>query len=376
MQTPSALHHVNPGTPYNDWSEKMAGSVIKRYPLLAARWQYESGVVLSAIQQVWLKTQEKHYFEYIKHNIDEFVAPDGTIRTYSLDEYNLDQIDQGKLLFFLYRITGDERYKKAASLLRKQLQHHPRTREGGFWHKLIYPHQMWLDGLYMAGPFYAEFAQAFDEPEAFDDITHQFILIESHTRDPKTGLLYHGWDESRNQIWADPETGCSPNFWGRAMGWYLMAIVDVLDFLPSDHPQRQAIIDIFEGAVQAVANIQDPETGVWYQLLNRRDWAGNYLEASASSMFVYAIARAVRQGTIAARYLAVAQRGYQGILDRFVEVDSYGLVHLHWICGVAGLGKDRNGSVEYYLKEKVVTDDYKGIGPFIMASVEMEHVYR
>ena len=183
--------------------------------------------------------------------------------------------------------------------------------------------------------------------------------------------MVHAWDESRNQIWANPETGQSPNFWGRAYGWYMMAIVDVLDFLPEDHPQRDAIIEVFDQAVASWANVQD-ESGVWWQVLDRGDLPGNYLEASASCMTVYAIAKAVRKGYIADSYLPIAQKGYQGILDKFIDVDSHGLVHLHWICRVAGLDRYRNGTIEYYLKENVVTNDYKGVGPFIMASLEMD----
>ncbi len=355
-----------------DWSVRMAESIMIRRPLLEARWHYEPGVALSAIKEVYLKTQDRRYFDYIKRNMDEFIQPDGSIKTYFLDDYNLDQINQGKTLFFLYEATGSDAYKKAAYLLRKQLQTHPRTSEGAFWHKLKYPHQIWLDGVYMAGPFYAEFAKTFDEPAGFDDVANHILVAAKHTRDEKTGLMVHAWDESRNQIWADPETGKSPNFWGRAYGWYMMAIVDVLDFLPADHPQRDAIIQVFERSAKSWADVQDSETGVWWQVLDRGDLPGNYLESSASCMTVYAIAKAVRKGYLADSYLAVAQKGYQGILGRFIDVDPHGLAHLHWICSVAGLDRYRNGTIEYYLKENVVTNDYKGVGPFIMASLEME----
>lgn len=329
-----------------------------------------------ALEQVWLKTSEQKVYDYIKRNIDEFVRPDGSIRTYRLEEYNLDQINEGKLLFFLHDTTGDERYKKAAYLLRKQLQTHPRTREGGFWHKQIYPHQMWLDGIYMAAPFYAEFAKRFDESQGFDDVAHQITLIEQHTRDRETGLLYHGWDESKTQRWADPETGCSPCFWGRAIGWYAMAIPDVLDYFPGEHPQRDELLAIFETTMSAIARVQDPASGVWYQVLDQGDRPGNYLEASASCMFVYALAKGVRKGYIGKEYLAVAVRGYEGIREQFVEVDDQGLVNLSGICSVAGLGGKpyRDGSFEYYVGEKVITNEYKGVGPFVMASVEMENL--
>lgn len=360
-----------------DWSVRMADSVLKRHPRLADKWGYEAGVILTALEQVWQKTKEQKYYDYIKSNIDEFIGPAGAIRTYQLEKYNLDQINEGKLLFLLYAETGDERYKQAACLLRKQLQTQPRTGEGGFWHKQIYPHQMWLDGLYMAAPFYAEFAQTFDEPGAFDDVARQITLIESHTRDPHTGLLYHGWDESKSQRWANPATGCSPCFWGRAMGWYMMALVDVLDFLPEDHPGRSQVVTIFGRAASALVAVQDRSTGLWYQVLDQGDRIGNYLEASASCMVVYALAKGVRRGYLGEKYLAAARQGYQGILEHFVEVDEAGLVNLNRICSVAGLGGEpyRDGSFEYYVSEKIVTNDYKGVGPFIMAGVELEKGY-
>jgi unsaturated rhamnogalacturonyl hydrolase len=349
---------------------------MKRHPLLSKRWRYEPGVVLLAIKQVWLKTGDQKYYDYIKRNMDEFVGPDGEIRTYRLEEYNLDQINEGKLLFLLYETTGDERYKNAAYLLRKQLQTQPRTSARGFWHKQIYPYQMWLDGIYMASPFYAEFARRFDEPEGFDDVAHQIILIEKKTRDSRTGLLFHGWDESKSQKWADAESGCSPHFWGRAIGWYAMAILDVLDHLPEDHPERDRIISIFQSTVFAVARVQDTASGVWYQVLDQGDRAGNYLEASVSCMLVYAIAKGVRKGYLDEEVLAVARRGYEGILEQFVEVDEQGWVNLNGICRVGGLGGNpyRDGSFAYYMSEKVVTNDYKGVGAFILASVEMESV--
>ena len=243
-------------------------------------------------------------------------------------------------------------------------------------HLLIYPYQMWLDGIYMALPFYAEFGKTFGEPAAFDDVAHQIILIEKHTRDAKTGLLYHGWDESKQQRWANRETGCSPHFWGRAVGWYVMAIVDVLDYLPPDHPKRPDILAIFECAIEALVKVQDQSTGLWYQVLDQGNREGNYLEASGSCMFVYSIAKAVRQGYLPKSSLEVARKGYHGILDHLIHVDEQGLVNLEKICSVAGLGGTpyRDGSYEYYVCEKIATNDYKGVGPFILASIEMEQI--
>jgi unsaturated rhamnogalacturonyl hydrolase len=354
----------------------MARSVMERKPLLARRWHYEPGVALLALKRVWAKTGEQRIYDFVRRNMDEFIRPDGSIRTYRLEEHNLDQIREGCLLFFLYETTGKERYKKAAFLLREQLRTQPRTRTRGFWHKKIYPHQMWLDGIYMASPFYAEFASRFGEPEGFDDVAHQIILMAEKARDPKTGLLYHAWDESRSQRWADPETGCSPNFWGRAMGWYAMAIPDVLDHLPLDHPQRTRLIAIFRATLDAAILVQDPASGVWYQVLDTGDRPGNYLEASASCMFVYALAKGVRKGYLSEEYLAAARKGFDGLLKEFITVDERGLVHLGGICAVAGLGGKpyRDGSYEYYVGEKVIANEYKGVGPFIMASLEMERV--
>jgi unsaturated rhamnogalacturonyl hydrolase len=233
---------------------------------------------------------------------------------------------------------------------------------------------MWLDGLYMAEPFYAEYAATFHETAAFDDIAKQFILMETHARDPKTGLLYHGWDESKQQRWADPATGHSPNFWDRAMGWYAMALVDTLDYFPQDHPQRTQLLAILNRLAQAVAKYQDPKTGLWYQVLDKGTEKGNYVEASGSSMFVYALAKAVRNGYLPEKFLAVANRGYKGLTAEFIKTDPNGQANLDGTVSVAGLGGNpyRDGSYQYYLSEKVVRNDPKGIGAFLMASNEMD----
>src|SRR3954463_12081540 len=210
----------------------------------AVRWSYDQGVVLKGIEGLWLRTGQKKYFDYIQKSMDHFVNDDGSIRTYNADSYNIDNVLCGRNLLTLYNVLGKEKYYKAAATLREQLKSHPRTKEGGFWHKQIYPWQMWLDGLYMGEPFYAEWAKNFHEDTAFNDIARQFILMEKYSRDPKTGLLYHGYDESRQQQWADKSTGRSPNVWGRAMGWYGMALVDVLQSFPEDHPKRDSLVSI------------------------------------------------------------------------------------------------------------------------------------
>ena len=341
---------------------------------IPGRWNYEFGVVLKGLEGVWLNTGDGRYFAFIQKGMDTFVNPDGTIRTYNLEEYNLDQINSGKNLLLLYKVTGQEKYKKAATLLREQLKTHPRTSDGGFWHKKIYTNQMWLDGLYMAEPFYAEYASMFHEDADFDDIAKQFILMETHSRDAKTGLLYHGWDESKQQRWANPTTGRSPNFWDRAMGWYAMALVDTLDHFPAQHAKRAELIAILNRLAQAVTKYQDSKSGLWYQVMDKGTEQGNFLEASGSSMFVYALAKGVRNGYLPQSYLSVAQRGYKGLVERFIKKDANGQTNLDGTVAVAGLGGNpyRDGSYAYYIGERVVTNDPKGVGAFLMASNEMD----
>lgn len=356
------------------WSLRMARSVVRRDPVVSAEWDYTAGLVLLAIERLGEARRDTALLGYVRDNMNRFVAPDGTIRTFDPGEHSLDQINQGRLLFPLLARTRDRRYAIAAATLRAALRDQPRTTDGGFWHKEIYPQQMWLDGLYMAEPFYAEWAEVFHEPAAFDDVAHQLLLVARHTRDARTGLLYHAWDASHRQPWADPETGLSRNFWGRADGWYAMALVDVLDYLPRAHPDRPALIQTLRALAAAISAVQDPVTGLWYQVLDQPSRTGNYLEASASSMFVYALAKGVHQGYLDHRYLAIAQRGFDGLLRNLVTVDASGLVTLHGICKVAGLGGNppRDGSFRYYVHEPVVSNDYKGVGPFIMAAQELK----
>jgi unsaturated rhamnogalacturonyl hydrolase len=361
------------------WSIRMADSTMARFPLLADKWDYQWGLVLKGFEQLWRATSDQNYFDYIQHNIDAFVHADGTIRGYRVDEYNVDRLNTGKVLFNLYAETHEEKYKRALDLLRSQLDTHPRTKSNGFWHKQIYPYQMWLDGIYMADTFYAQYESAFARNSQFairnfDDIAHQIILIEQHTRDPKTGLLYHAWDESKQQRWANPETGCSPHLWGRAMGWYVMAIVDVLDFLPRDHARRSELDAILNRTIDAISRVQDENTGAWYQVLDQANRAGNYLESSASCMFVYAMVKGVRNNYLPQKYSGVAQHAYGGIIKQFVQVDAAGQAHLTNTCRSAGLGGTpyRDGSYEYYIGEPVVTDNHHGVGAFILASTEME----
>lgn len=339
------------------------------------KWSYDMGVVLKGFEGLWMSTGDPKYFNAIQSKIDFFVQNDGTIKGYEADEYNIDHVNNGKLLLLLYRVTQKEKYLKAAQVLREQLRHHPRTNEGGFWHKKVYPYQMWLDGLYMGEPFYAEYAMLMHEDPAFNDIANQFIWMEKHARDPKTGLLYHAWDESKQMRWANKQTGTSSFFWSRAMGWYGDAIVDVLDYFPANHPKRQALIDILNRLVNAVEKQQDKSTGLWYDIMNYNGPGKekNYFEASASSQFVYAIAKGIRKGYLPAAKLSIAKKGYDGILKQFIQVEN-GQTNLTGTVKVSGLGGNpyRDGSFEYYMSEPVIVNDPKGIGAFLLASNEIE----
>lgn len=335
------------------------------------KWVYDFGVILNGIKGLWYATGDRRYFDTIKKGVDTFVNPDGTIKTYSVDEYNIDQVRMGSAVMMLYRVTGEARYKKAADRIRSQLKTHPRTNEGGFWHKKIYPYQMWLDGLYMGEPFYAEYSLTFGE-DNWDDITNQFIWMEKHVRDDKTGLLYHAWDESRKMPWADKTTGRAPMFWGRAIGWYVMAIVDVLDYIPKEHPKRPKLIAILNRTMTALQRAED-KSGTWWLILDMPGREKNYLEASASCMFTYAMAKGVRMGYLPESFSRLAKAAWKGIQKQFIETRDDGINLLKTIGG-AGLGGNpyRDGTFNYYVSERVVTNDPKGIGAFLLAAVEME----
>jgi unsaturated rhamnogalacturonyl hydrolase len=357
-------------TVMNLWKDSFALGTGSR-----ANWSYDMGVILKGIEGLWMNSANPTYYNYILKQMDFFVQEDGTIKYYKPDEFNIDHINNGKLLLTLYRVTQKEKYLKAAKLLRQQLQNHPRTKDGSFWHKKIYPNQVWLDGLFMAQPFYAEYAMLAKQDSCFDDIADQLIRIEKQTRDLKTGLLYHAYDDSKEMAWANKTTGCSPHFWGRAMGWYANALVDVLDFFPEQNPKRKDIIAILNRLVIALEKQQDKATGLWYDVLayDGPDKEKNYFEASASSQFVYAIAKGVRKKYLHTNKLTIAQKGYIGILAKFVKTEN-GQTNLHGTVKVSGLGGKpfRDGSFAYYMSEPVIVNDPKGLGAFLLASSEMD----
>jgi unsaturated rhamnogalacturonyl hydrolase len=339
-----------------------------------AVWNYEMGVVLTGFEKLAQAKKDERYLAYTKKIIDHFITANGEIRTYNPEEYNLDNIPAGRQLLHLYQRTKEEKYKTAATSLYNQLAWQPRNKTGGYWHKLKYPTQMWLDGLYMAQPFAAEYALLFNDNRKFDDIINQFVWMETKSRDSKTGLLYHGWDESRLQKWANPKTGLSPEFWSRAMGWYMMALVDVLDYIPANYKRRTELIAILSRLSAALIKFQDAKESVWWQVTDKAGKELNYLESSSSAMFVYALSKAVRKGYISRSYLPAIKKGFNGIIKNFVVTDANGNVHYMRAVAGAGLGGKpyRDGSYDYYVNEPKRDDDLKAIGPFLQACLEYE----
>ncbi|MBI2416865.1 MAG: glycoside hydrolase family 88 protein [Ignavibacteriales bacterium] len=338
------------------------------------RWNYEQGLMLGALHQLYKVYGKMEFLDYVKMNLDYYIQDDGEIKTYRVDEYNIDNIPPGRMLLMLHKETGDSKYMKAAQKLRGQLATHPRTPEGGFWHKKIYPNQMWLDGLYMGEPFYAKYSSVTKDTSAFDDIAKQFSLSYSHTRDSVSGLLYHAWDAAKKEAWADKTSGKSPNFWGRAMGWYMMALVDVLDYFPKNHAFRPELIAMLKSCAEALVKVQDKETGLWYQVLDKGGKEGNYIEASASNMYIYAFAKGANKSYLEKKYFTIALDAYEQLLNRLVTVSDDGRYFLQNVCRVSGLGGKpyRDGSYEYYISEPKRANDFKGYGPFIFAAVELE----
>ena len=364
------------------WSVRMAESEMIRNPESwrldfqpKLKWDYCHGLELGAMLDVYDRYGDAKFFDYALAYADTMVNADGTIKKYKVEEYSLDRINSGKFLFRIYEQTKDEKYKKALDLIRTQFDEQPRNEDGGFWHKKVYPHQMWLDGIYMGVPYLAEYAYRNNEPQAYQEVIRQIKLAAKHTYDPATGLFRHACDVSKTERWADKTTGQSMHTWGRALGWYAMAIVDVLDFIPQHEPGRDSLLLIFNHVAKMLEKYQSPE-GLWYQVMDRSGDEGNYLESSCSAMFVYSLFKAVRKGYIDPAYFNVARKGYEGILNHFIKVDENGLVSITQACAVAGLGGKvyRSGDYEYYIHETIRDNDPKAVGPFILACLEWERL--
>ncbi|WP_026473308.1 glycoside hydrolase family 88/105 protein [Alkaliflexus imshenetskii] len=366
------------GKSQEKWSVRMANTLMVQYDTLLKmdggriRWQYDVSFVGQAIDK--LGDLDPKYSKYMEDYINFFVREDGTVHRYRVEEYNIDRINPAKNLITLYKRTGEKKYRDAIELHIQQMREHPKTESGGFWHKKIYPNQIWLDGLYMASPFLAQYAKEFNAPEWFDLVTKEIKLAYQVTLDENTGLLYHAYDESREMGWANPETGQSPHFWGRAMGWYTMAIVDVLDFLPKNHPDRDSIITILQNVSEALLKVRDPETGLWFQVLDLGDKDGNYVEGSGSAMFAYVFAKGAKNGYLDKKYWDIANTTFDGIIEHLIVEQEDGLIIMKNIVGPTGLGGNpyRDGSYEYYISETIVDNDPKGTAPFIIAALELD----
>ncbi len=341
----------------------------------ASKWSYTTGLLMQALDDLSLATGDAVFAEYAKRTMDSYLGDDGIIHTYEPEQFNIDQINSGKMLQRLYAKEGDPRYRAAIETLAAQLADHPRTSEGAFWHKQRYPHQLWLDGVYMGMPFWAGVGVMDGDEEKVEEAAREFSIARSHLRDPVSGLYYHAWDEARQQEWADPETGRSRYVWARGLGWYAMALVDILDVIPAENTGLRApLLAIIPELADSLVQAQDA-SGVWYQIMDMPDALGNYLEASGSAMFTYFLAKAINRGYLPDTYMEATQKAYAGLVNEFVSVYADGSFHLTNICEVAGLGYGRDGSYRYYMSERVVEDDPKGLAPAIMAGVQVSELF-
>ena len=365
------------------WSVRMVQSEMVRCPESwqldfqpALKLDYCHGLELQAMLDVYDRYGDERIYNYALAYADTMIHDDGSIVKYKRSDFSLDRINSGKFIFRIYDQTKNEKYRKALDLMRSQLDDHPRNEDGGFWHKKIYPNQVWLDGIYMGAPFYAEYAYRNSRVNDYADVINQFLMAARHTYDPQTDLFKHACDVSRKERWSNPETGQSLHSWGRAMGWYAMAFVDALDFIPKHEAKRDSMLMVFNQLCGMIKRTQEPKSGLWYQVLDKSGAPGNYLESSCSVMFVYALFKGVRMGYIEKSYLDVAIKGYNSILKEFIEVDKDGLVTITKACAVAGLGGKvyRSGDYDYYINEMIRPNDAKAVGPFIMASLEWERL--
>ncbi|CAG8957011.1 hypothetical protein HYFRA_00012491 [Hymenoscyphus fraxineus] len=336
---------------------------------------YEHGVAWRALEMVYNATRDEAYVDHITKGVDNIVTEEGGLLDYNLTYYTLDDVRIGETLIYLNKNTGEAKYKGAADLLRSQLQTNPRNPEGGFWHRSTYPNQMWLDGLYMVSPFYAHHTAVYVPKNitAFDDITKQFVLTHTNCVNhnvSQKGLLKHGYDSSRVAVWADAATGASPECWNRALGWYVIAIVDVLDYLPKSHPGfailKSILVETMAGIVKAV----DKDSKLWWLVMSQPGRAKNYIESSGSAMFVYAALKGIRKGYLTKDYLPTMTHAYEALVEKFVSEASDGGINWNGTVSVGSLSG--TGDFDYYVSVALNQNDLKGLGPFIMASVEYE----
>ncbi|MFB3903928.1 MAG: glycoside hydrolase family 105 protein [Acidobacteriota bacterium] len=355
------------GTPI---AMRFADWIISTWPdpttLTAKGWEYNNGIILHGISKVYEKNRDPRYLAYIKRFVDAYVAEDGSVDLGP--DHNIDTIQPGILLLFLYQETGSERYRKGAGFIRRAFDRMPKNADGGFWHKTKYPNEMWLDGIYMGEPFLVKYGRMFgNDPACFDIAVFQTTLAARHTQDPTTGLLRHAWDCDRNAAWAEPQTGLSPEVWSRGMGWFAMALVDILKHLPGDHPGRPELIALLQKLAAGVKQTQDPESGLWYQVVDKGDRPDNWHETSGSGMFVYALNVGVEAGYLDRSYRQVAKKAWEGLKTR-VSLGADGAPVVS--DAVEGMGAQVNYA--NYVNKKRLQNSPHGLCAIMMAGSEME----
>lgn len=361
------------------WSERTALTILNKYPKAwqidgteKPKWDYKMSLVLTAFEKLYQKTNDKKYFNYIKEYADEMIDSSGNIKKYDLKEYNIDYVNPGKLLFNLYDITKDNRYQKVIQQLRTQLETQPRTASGGFWHKQIYPNQMWIDGLYMAEPFYTQYTVKYENGKALDDVAKQFELVQNHLVDKKTGLVYQAWDESKQIGWANPETGASPTIWGRGIGWYMMALVETLDYYPKTNSNYKVLVGYLNQISKNVLKYKS-ESDLWYQVTDKPELKDNFLESSSSAMIIYSLAKGADKGYLASNYKKIAQKSFDAFVKEFVKKGENGEVIISNVSSNVGLGGKpfRDGTNEYYIKSKTKDNSSPALAAFLLSSTQL-----
>ncbi len=341
-------------------------------------WNYIDGCMIKAILELYDATKNKKYLDFAKEYISFFIKDKGMIKGYYEGDYNCDQINEGKVLFPLFKYTEDEKYKKAIQTLYNQVLNQPKTESGNFWHKKIYPNQIWLDGLYMVQPFYMEYEMTFNQMRHYKDIFNQFEQVHNIMRDKETKLLYHGYDEKRESLWADKETGLSKNFWTRSIGWYTMALVDTIEKLDEQmFYEYMKLQEYLKEILDALLEYKDTNSNMFYQVTNKGGLEGNYLETSGTCAIAYSLMKGARLNYLPKYYFDYGMEIFNAVLESKLDLNEEQFV-LKDICLVAGLGgmpgkgsyKVRDGSYEYYISEPVVSNDAKGVAPFLFAFCE------
>ncbi|MEO7975906.1 glycoside hydrolase family 88 protein [Flavobacterium sp.] len=361
------------------WSERTALTILNNYPKAwqidsneKPKWDYKMGFLLFSFEKLYQKTNDAKYLNYIKQYADEFIDDSGNIAKYEVKEYNIDYINPGKVLFNLYEITKEEKYRKALLQLRNQLENQPRTASGGFWHKQIYPNQMWIDGLYMAEPFYTQYTVTYENGKSLNDIARQFELAHDNMIDKTTGLIYQCWDESKEIGWSNKETGTSPTIWGRGNGWYMMALIEVLDYFPKSHPKYKVLVKYLNEISKNIIRHADV-SGLWYQVADKPALKGNYLEPSASAMIIYAFAKGASKGYLSSKYKKSAQKSFISFTKQFVRLNEKGEVNILNVSPSVGLGGKpfRDGTNEYYITGKTKDNGSPALAAFILSAIEL-----